>query len=420
MNEQINEWIHKLEQDLENQFKEADRLRAIQQRKVLEAFHHARFSSSDFHWNTGYGYGDVGREKVELIFSHLFEAEDALVRPSITSGTHAISLALTGLLQHGDELIYITGMPYDTLQKVIGCKGNEPGNLIEKGIGFSSIELLNQSAFDVPLIIEAVKKKPKVVAIQRSKGYSTRRTLTILEIEKIISQIKQISPQTVVMVDNCYGEFTEELEPSQVGADITVGSLIKNLGGGIALSGGYLVGKRAMIDRIANHLTAPGLGKETGLTFGTTRTTLQGLFYAPMAINNALKGAMLFAECFDRLGFAVYPANHEKRSDIVQAITFNDSERLIRFVRSIQAASIIDAHVIPYPWDMPGYSVPVIMASGSFVEGSSIEISADAPLREPFTAYYQGGISYDQCRFALEIVVLDFLSNEDIHLRDMR
>ena len=345
-----------------------DKIREYNQYKVLNALQESRLSSTDFYWTTGYGYGDVGREKVEDIYSRVFNTDDALVRPTIASGTHALSLTLSGILRPGDELIYITGAPYDTLQQVIGSKGNIDGTLIEYGIKYNEVPLIDNQ-IDIDNVLEAINEDTKVIAIQRSTGYSDRRALTIDEIEKAITAIKNFNNDLIIMVDNCYGEFLDYREPTDVGADIMAGSLIKNPGGGIALSGGYVVGRRDLVEKVANRSTAPGLGKDTGLTFGTTRTTLQGLFLAPHIVSEAVKGALLVAIVYKSLGFKIVPE--------------------------------IDSFVTPEAWDMPGYEDPVIMAAGGFIEGSSIELSADGPMREPYYAYYQGGLTYDHCKLGV-------------------
>ena len=377
-----------------------DKIREYNQYKVLNALQESRLSSTDFYWTTGYGYGDVGREKVEDIYSRVFNTDDALVRPTIASGTHALSLTLSGILRPGDELIYITGAPYDTLQQVIGSKGNIDGTLIEYGIKYNEVPLIDNQ-IDIDNVLEAINEDTKVIAIQRSTGYSDRRALTIDEIEKAITAIKNFNNDLIIMVDNCYGEFLDYREPTDVGADIMAGSLIKNPGGGIALSGGYVVGRRDLIEKVANRSTAPGLGKDTGLTFGTTRTTLQGLFLAPHIVSEAVKGALLVAIVYKSLGFKIVPEIDDIRSDIIQGVELLNKERVSEFCKGIQQASAVDSFVTPEAWDMPGYEDPVIMAAGGFIEGSSIELSADGPMREPYYAYYQGGLTYDHCKLGV-------------------
>lgn len=403
-------FINSCEKELSNEFSRLDELRELSQLKVISAMQKVRLSQSDFHWNTGYGYDDVGREKVESVFADIFKAEDALVRPSIASGTHALSIALQASLLPGDEMLSISGRPYDTLQKVIGIAGKEKGSLKEYGITYNELKLV-QNQIDYENIINYITDKTKLVTIQRSIGYAERRALTIDEIEKAIKIVKDINPKINIMVDNCYGEFTSDKEPSEVGADLTVGSLIKNLGGGIALSGGYIVGRSDLIERCSNRLTAPGIGKDCGLTFGTTRLTLQGLFFSPMIVNNALKASLLLGKVFSKLGYDVFPSDFNNRSDIVQAIKFGSKEPVIAFCQALQASSVINSHVVPYPWDMPGYEDQVIMATGGFVDGSSIELSADGPLREPYIVFYQGGTSYDQVKFAIANIIERFIND---------
>lgn len=383
-----------------------DEIKEYNQYKILAAFKKVGLSQADFAYATGYGYGDRGREKTEEIFSLIFKAEDALVRPAISSGTHALSLTLSGILNKGDKLVAITGHPYDTLQEVIGIKGDSRNSLIKKGIFYDYVDLVD-NRFD----FENIKTKiegAKLVTIQRSTGYGERRALTISEIEEAISFVKDNNPDAIVMVDNCYGEFTEKNEPVEVGADLAVGSLIKNPGGGIALGGGYIVGKRLLIEDISERLYAPGIGKETGLTFDTTRSTLQGLFFAPHITIEAMRSALLMCKVFGDMGYQTVPNYQDPRSDIIQSIYFREEQKLIDFVQSIQQAASVGSLVVPYPWDMPGYSNQVIMASGGFVDGSSIEISADGPLREPYIAYFQGGVVYEQGKLACMLALSKF------------
>ncbi|MDO5717555.1 MAG: methionine gamma-lyase family protein [Tissierellia bacterium] len=405
-NSKYEEIINRCESELEDRFKEFDEIRKINQHKIIKAMQDVQLSHADFHWTTGYGYADIGREKVEKIYSKIFKSEDALVRPNIASGTHALALTLEALLLPGDEMLSISGRPYDTLQKVIGITGNEVGNLREYGISYEELELID-GKIDISGIESKVKNNTKLILIQRSMGYTARRAHTISEIELAIKKVRKINKDIIIMVDNCYGEFTSIYEPIEIGADIAVGSLIKNPGGGISLSGGYIVGDEELIERCANKLTAPGLCKDCGLTFGMTRPTLQGLFYAPIAVNNALKGAVLIGKVFSELGFKTIPSPEDIRSDIVQGIIFGNPESVISFCQAIQKASAVDSHVKPYPWEMPGYEDKVIMAAGGFVDGSSIEISADGPLRDPYMAFYQGGVSYDQCKMALGYALQD-------------
>lgn len=386
-----------------DKFLELDKIREYNQYKVLLAFSNNRLSATDFYWTTGYGYGDIGRDKVESIYSNIFNTEDSLVRPSIASGTHAISLVLSGLLKHGDEMIEITGTPYDTLKDVIGLNDKEnTGSLIDNGVLYKEVPL-KDNTIDLEAVLNAIGPSTKLLAIQRSTGYSDRRAITIENMEYAISTIKDIHPNIIIFVDNCYGEFTDYKEPSDVGADIIAGSLIKNPGGGIAISGGYITGKKNLIELVANRLTSPGLGKEVGLSFGTTRSTLQGLFLGPLVVNQSLKGAVLLGQVYKKLGFEIVPEIDSKRSDIVQGIKFNNPEIVKSFCRSIQEASAVDSHVTPMPSAMPGYENEIIMAAGGFIDGSSIEMSADGPLREPYYVYYQGGLSIDQIKLAILI-----------------
>lgn len=397
LDKEIIEFINEKEKLILNKFSKIDEIKEYNQYKVINAMQECRLSSTDFNWTTGYGYGDIGRDKVEQIYANVFSAEDALVRPAIASGTHALTLTLSGLLRPGDELIAITGAPYDTLQKVIGVKGDMSGTLMEYGVKYKEIPLKGNT-IDIEEVIKNISQDTKILMIQRSTGYSDRRALTIEEIEIAIKNIREYNKNVIIMVDNCYGEFLEFREPTEVGADIMAGSLIKNPGGGIALSGGYIVGKSSLVEQVANRLTAPGLGKECGLTFGTTRSTLQGLFLAPHIVSEAVKGALLVAVVYKELGFNVVPDVNDLRSDIIQGVQLNSPERVIEFCRGIQAASVVDSYVIPEAWDMPGYEDKVIMAAGGFIEGSSIELSADGPIREPYFAYYQGGLTYEHCK----------------------
>jgi len=401
ISEAVYNYVTKIEKEIKkNHFEKIDKIRELNQYKVIHAMQENKLDYTNFYWNTGYGYGDVGREKVEKIYASVFKTEDALVRPSIASGTHALYLTLSGILQHGDEVISISGRPYDTLLTVLGVQGKEPNNLSEAGIIYKEIPLYKND-IDWESAIKEVSMKTKLLMIQRSTGYSFRPALTIEKIKNAIERIHQVYPNIYIMVDNCYGEFVDEMEPSDVGADVVVGSLIKNPGGGVALSGGYVVGKKVLIDRIANRLTAPGVGKEIGLTFGTTRNTLQGLFFAPHIVSESLKGALLFGGVYSSLGFEITPTVEEDRSDIIQAIKFNDKNMVIKICEAVQAASPVDGYVSPIPWDMPGYTNQVIMASGAFVSGSSIELSADAPMRPPYIAYIQGGLFYDHVKLGV-------------------
>lgn len=389
-----------LEQALKSRFQALEEIRSFNQYKVLAAFQKNHLAQADFFSATGYGYGDGGREKTEAIFRDVFQAEDCIVRPSISSGTHALATILFALLDRGDRLLAATGHPYDTLQEVIGIRGRAVGTLQEKGVIYEAVPLCDNGAIDYESLDEALQKPVRLVELQRSTGYSQRRAFTIEELAQAIRFIKERQPEAIVMVDNCYGEFTEKKEPIEVGADVIAGSLIKNPGGGIALSGGYIAGKKEWIERCMNHLTAPGLGRDTGLTYGTTRSTLQGFFLAPHITIEALKGALLFCAAYEKRGHRCYPSLTDPRSDIIQAIVLEDPDHLVHFVRAIQKAASVGSDVVPYPWAMPGYSDQVIMASGGFIDGSSIEVSADGPMRPPYLVYYQGGLVYEQAKLA--------------------
>lgn len=410
INPKVIDYVNRKEELIKDKFHKIQEIKEYNQLKVIYSMQKSRLSSTDFNWTTGYGYGDIGRDKVEEIYSYVFNTEDALVRPTIVSGTHAITLTLSGLLRPGDEFISITGSPYDTLQKVIGVKGDIQGTLLEYGIKYREIPL-NNGKIDIEKVINSITEKTKLLLIQRSTGYSDRKAISIDEMEIAINKIKQHNKDIIIMVDNCYGEFVEKLEPSDVGADIIAGSLIKNPGGGLALTGGYIVGKTNLVEQVANRSTAPGLGKDCGLTFGTTRTTLQGLFLAPHIVAEAIKGALLVGIVYKELGFEVIPDVEDDRSDIIQAIKFNSPDRVIEFCKGIQEASAVDSFVTPIPWDMPGYEEKVIMAAGGFVDGSSIELSADGPMREPYFAYYQGGLTYEHCKLGVLVSLNNLLNN---------
>ncbi|MDD7362998.1 MAG: methionine gamma-lyase family protein [Peptoniphilus sp.] len=389
-----------IERELSDPFRELDRIALINQEKVLKALQEVRLASTDFNWTTGYGYGDVGREKVEKVYAQVFKTEDALVRPNIVSGTHAIALPLKALTSKGSTIFSVTGAPYDTLHKVLGTSGDAPGNLRERGVKYRELPLKDDKMIDFDHIAESITPDVDLVIMQRSTGYSDRRAFTVDELARAVREVKKVYDGTIFL-DNCYGEFTEVMEPSEVGFDVMAGSLIKNPGGGLSLTGGYIVGTEAVIERVASELTAPGIGKECGLTFGQSRNTLMGLFLAPHRVNQCIKGALLFAKTFERLGFDCIPASDDPRSDIVQSIALQEPEHLVNFCRAVQASSPVDSHVTPYPWDMPGYEDQVIMAAGGFIEGSSIELSADGPMRDPYRVYFQGGLTYEHIKLTL-------------------
>lgn len=378
---------------LRNRFAEIEQIAELNQLKVLSAFQKNRVSAECFNTATGYGYDDIGRDTLEKVYADCFCGEAALVRPQITCGTHALALALMSNLRPGDELLSPVGKPYDTLEEVIGIRPSK-GSLAEYGITYKQVDLLEDGGFDYPAIQEAISSKTKLVTIQRSKGYATRPTLSIARIEELVSFIKKINPEIICMVDNCYGEFVEEREPLEAGADMMVGSLIKNPGGGLAPIGGYIVGKKECVENAAFRLTSPGLGKEVGASLGVIQSFYQGLFMAPTVVASALKGAIFAASIYEKLGFPVCPTSTESRHDIIQAVTFHKPEGLIAFCEGIQAAAPVDSFVTPTPWEMPGYDSQVIMAAGAFIQGASIELSADGPLREPYTAFFQGGLTW--------------------------
>lgn len=416
LNSQIIDYVDSKEELILDKFEKVNDIKEYNQYKVISAMQECRLNSQDFHWTSGYGYGDVGRDKAEQVYSKVFNTEDALVRPTIVSGTHAITLALSALLKPGDELLYITGTPYDTLLKVIGLQGDKTGTLMDYGIEYKEIPLVDNK-IQLDKVKEKITSKTKVIGIQRSTGYSDRRALTVGEIEEAVLSIREYNKDVIIFVDNCYGEFLEIKEPTDVGVDIMAGSLIKNPGGGIALSGGYIVGKANLIEQVANRSTAPGIGKECGLTFGTTRTTLQGLFLAPHIVSEAVKGALLVAIVYSNLGFRVIPSVDDKRSDIIQAVELLTGERVVEFCKGIQSASAVDSYISPEPWEMPGYEDKVVMAAGGFIEGSSIELSADGPMREPYFAYYQGGLTYEHCKLGVMKSVNNLYSKKMITLK---
>lgn len=382
-------------------FHELDDIMAYNQYKVLNAFQKNRISDMHFGWNTGYGYNDPGREALERVYADIFKADAALVRPIIVNGTHALTLTLSGILRPGDELIYCTGNPYDTLEEVIGIRGEGKGSLKDFGIQYKQIELRADGTIDLEALRSAISPNTRMVTVQRATGYGWRKAITIPEIEEWAAFVKSIRSEIICMVDNCYGEFLDTREPTEAGADVVAGSLIKNPGGGLALTGGYIAGRSDLIEAISYRMTSPGIGGECGLTFGQTRTMLQGLFIAPKTVNGAVKGAILCAKVYENLGYEVCPKPEDQRSDIIEAVKLKTPEAVVAFCEGIQAAAPIDAHVKPVPWDMPGYGDQVIMAAGAFVQGSSIELSADAPIRPPYIVYFQGGLTYEHSKFGV-------------------
>ncbi len=396
----VYEYGEKIWEALSGRFQEIDRISEYNQIKVIAAMQNQKVSEACLLGTTGYGYNDLGRDTLEKVYADIFHTEDALVRPQITCGTHALALALLSNLRPGDELLSPVGKPYDTLEEVIGIRPSR-GSLKEYDISYSQVDLLPDGSVDYENIRKAIKPYTKLVTIQRSKGYQTRPTLSVERIGELIRFIKEIRSDIICMVDNCYGEFTETIEPSDVGADLVVGSLIKNPGGGLAPIGGYLAGRKECIENAACRLTTPGLGKEVGASLQALPSFYQGLFLAPSVTANAMKNAIFAANIYEKLGFSVVPDGTEPRYDIIQAVTFGKPEGVIAFCRGIQQAAPVDGHVTPEPWDMPGYDSPVIMAAGAFVSGSSIELSADGPIKPPYTVYFQGGLTWQHGKFGI-------------------
>ncbi len=402
---------HQADQDLSTQFAHVDAISARNTEKVLEAFQTHRVGESDFAGTTGYGYDDTGRDKLEQIYAQIFQTEDALVRLQFVNGTHAITCALYGALRPGEKLLYVTGAPYDTIQSVIGIAGNAFGSLKSYGIGYGQVDLTQTGAPNLPAIQKAVlEPSVKATVIQRSRGYDTRPSLSVDQIGQICDAIHAVRSDVAILVDNCYGEFVEEKEPTQVGADLVMGSLIKNPGGGLAPMGGYLAGRRDLIHQASMRLTVPGIGKECGATLGNNRSLYQGLFLAPHITAQAVKTALFAARMMELLGYQTDPSSKHMRHDIIQMIQFGAPEPLKRFCKGIQFGAPVDSYVTPEPWDMPGYDSQVIMAAGAFIQGSSIELSADGPMREPYTAYLQGGLTYESGRLGIMLAVESLLS----------
>ncbi len=414
IDEDIYNFCDGIQKSLEGRFKEIDKTAEYNQIKVLSALRKHKTSTACFESSTGYGYDDAGRETLEAVYAEIFGAEAALVRPQLTCGTHALTIALSAILRPGDELLSPVGRPYDTLEGVIGIKkDNPPCSLKEFGITYRQADLLPDGTFDYNAIKAAINSRTKLVTIQKSKGYETRPTLSVKQIGELVSFIKSVKPGIICMVDNCYGEFTERTEPIQAGADLCVGSLIKNPGGGLAPTGGYIAGKKELIDMCAYRLTAPGLGKETGATLGLNRAFFQGLFLAPVVTASALKGAVFAASIYEKLGFPVVPSASAPRYDIIQAVTLGSKEALVSFCKGIQAASPVDSHVAPEPYAMPGYHSDVIMAAGAFIQGSSIELSADGPVEPPYAVYFQGGLTWYHAKFGI-MMSLQYLKDAGI------
>ena len=397
---QVYQFGEKTLEALKERFQAIDRMAEYNQGKVLLAMQENKISAACFAATTGYGYDDVGREKLEKVYAHVFHTEAALVRPQITCGTHALAVALSANLLPGDELLSPAGGPYDTLEEVIGIR-ESPCSLKEYGISYRQVDLLPDGGFDYPRIREAITEKTKLITIQRSKGYATRPSFSVAQIGELIAFCKEIKPDVTVMVDNCYGEFVEAQEPSDVGADMIVGSLIKNPGGGLAPIGGYICGTEKCVSRCAYRLSAPGLGQEVGANLGLLPALYQGFFLAPTVVAGALKGAIFAANLYEQLGYRVIPTGAEDRHDIIQAVELGSPEAMLAFCAGIQAAAPVDSYVTPVPWAMPGYDAEVVMAAGAFVQGSSIELSADGPIRPPYAVYFQGGLTWYHAKLGI-------------------
>ncbi|HHR7064097.1 TPA: aminotransferase class I/II-fold pyridoxal phosphate-dependent enzyme [Staphylococcus aureus] len=396
----ISKIVADVESTLAPYFKEIEETAYINQEKVLNAFHHVKATESDLQGSTGYGYDDFGRDHLEEIYAQAFKAEDAIVRPQIISGTHAITIALQSLLKHGDELIYIMGSPYDTLLEVIGVNGNGIESLMEHGVSYKDIAL-KEGKIDIESVLDGISERTKVIAIQRSKGYDQRPSIPLDEIEQVITRLKNVHPNILIFVDNCYGEFVERREPIECGADLIAGSLIKNPGGGLAKIGGYIAGRKDLIERCGYRLTAPGIGKEAGASLNALLEMYQGFFLAPHVVSQSLKGALFTSLFLEKMNMNTTPKYYEKRTDLIQTVKFKTKEQMISFCQSIQHASPINAHFSPEPSYMPGYEDDVIMAAGTFIQGSSIELSADGPIRPPYEAYVQGGLTYEHVKIAV-------------------
>lgn len=400
INDKVLKFSEEVLNDLKDRFKKIDEIAEYNQLKVLKAIQNNKIDAECFNSSTGYGYNDIGREKLESVYADTFHTEDALVRPQITCGTHALCLALMSNLRPNDELLSPVGKPYDTLEEVIGIRPSK-GSLKEYGINYRQVDLKDDGSFDFEKIKKAINEKTALITIQRSKGYALRPTLSVERIKELIDFIREIKPTVKIMVDNCYGEFTETIEPTDVGADMMVGSLIKNPGGGLASSGGYIAGTKECVENAAYRLTAPGLGKEVGSTFGVTRSFMQGFFLAPTVTASAVKAAVFGASLYEKLGFNCVPKGNEDRYDVIQAIELKSEKGMCAFSNGIQSASPVDSYVTPVPSDMPGYESKVIMAAGTFIQGASIEMSCDGPIREPYSIYYQGGLTWPSAKFGM-------------------
>lgn len=411
ISDKTRELAKRAEAELQEQFARVDEIAQRNAEKILDAFQTFRVAESDFAGTTGYGYDDIGRDKLEQIYAHIFRTEDALVRLQFVNGTHAITCGLFGALKSGEKLVYVTGAPYDTIQSVIGITGNAAGTLKSYGIEYGQVDLTADGKPDLVAIRDAISEsKVTVAVIQRSRGYATRDSLSVREIGEICDAIHSVRSDVAILVDNCYGEFVEDLEPTEVGADLVMGSLIKNPGGGLAPMGGYLAGRHDLVEGAAMRLTVPGIGKECGATLGNNRSLYQGLFLAPHTTAQAVKTALFAARMMELLGYETSPASTQTRYDIIQMIHFGEPEALKRFCKGIQQGAPVDSYVTPEPWEMPGYDTQVIMAAGAFIQGSSIELSADGPMREPYTAYLQGGLTYESGRLGVMLAVEALLS----------
>ncbi|MBS4189331.1 methionine gamma-lyase family protein [Bacillus sp. FJAT-49705] len=415
--EKLQPIVTEIEQQIATVLKKIDQGIDENQFRVLSSFQNHKVSDSHFIPTTGYGYDDFGRDTLEKIYAEVFGGESALVRPQIISGTHAISIALFGVLRPGDELLYITGKPYDTLEEIVGIRGNGVGSLKEFGITYNSVNLRDDGNVDYQQVANAMNPHTKMIGIQRSKGYATRPSFTISQIEEMIKFVKEINPNVVVFVDNCYGEFVEDKEPCHVGADLMAGSLIKNPGGGLAKTGGYIVGKEKWVEACSYRMTSPGIGAEAGATLYSLQEMYQGFFLAPHIVGQALKGAVFTAAILERLGMNSSPKWDATRTDLIQSVQFDDREKMIAFCQAIQYAAPINSHVTPYPSAMPGYEDDVIMAAGAFIQGASIELSADGPIRPPYVAYVQGGLTYSHVKIAICIALNGLIEKGLIHIK---
>lgn len=413
--DEVYDYCDNIIKSLHDRFEEIDKNAEYNQMKVIRAMQDEKVAEMHLSGTTGYGYNDDGRDTLEKIYSDIFKTEDALVRPQIICGTHALNVALSSNLRPGDELLSPVGKPYDTMDEIIGIRPSK-GSLAEYGITYAQVDLLPDGGFDYEGIKNAINERTKLVTIQRSKGYASRPTLSVERIGELISFIKSIKPDVICMVDNCYGEFVERIEPSEVGADMIVGSLIKNPGGGLAPCGGYIAGKKECVEQAAYRLSSPGLGKEVGATLGVNQSFYQGLFLSPVVVAGALKGAIFAANVYEKAGFVVRPDGSEPRYDIIQAVELGSADGLLAFCKGIQAAAPVDSFVTPEPWPMPGYDSDVIMAAGAFVQGSSIELSADGPLKEPYSVFFQGGLTWYHAKLGIMMSVQKMFEKDLIKL----